>query len=1622
VRLRRVNDLIINASLLFVFIANGLLADTVVFTKADSADWTLEQNQDRITDNVWLTRKHTQSIFNFAQEAGYSGSSGSPVATLWSDTTTAVSNSADYTSFVLMHGGSPSSIINHTVSLYLPQEDLYFDVTFSSYSGGNNGGGGFSYSRTSATPTIALSPDSLSADLHTGETETLTLTITNNGDSDLNWDMEIDWGTLNSVTFTKADYADWTLAANQDRVTDYIWITRANNSSIFNAYSEDGDEHPHQPEGTEWAAGSFDDIGSVVFENFGADVLGHSVGDSLNNYFIPNNLPILMHLIEDDVYYEVYFHSWTTGGQGGGFSYTRVIENNIFDAISISPQSGTVSAGSSLDVDIIIDANGLFGDEYYADIIVSSNDPDYPEVAVPLHLSVTSSSDIWVDQDTLDFGEVYVNYDGSVNYGATLELTLGNDGTDILNVSSISVDNTAFVVSQNFATIDYDEEIILDVIYTTTGVGTDNGTITIVSDDPDEGIVTIPVYANALEPPVIAVEPDSISVHLNTGETVTQTATITNSGVNDLRWNSSTDWNTLDSFTFTKDDYADWSLPENQDRVADNVWITRGDIGAIFNAFNEMFGWHPHGPDAVEWAIGTFEEIDTLIFDTDFVMMLGHNVGTVLNGDLIPNNKPMVMHLIEDDIYYEVQFHSWTESGQGGGFSYTRTRKYDAIHMSPESGTVSAGSSSDVDIIFDASGMFGGEYSADIIVSSNDPVSPEEVLSAQMSVVGAGDIWADPDTADFGEIYVNYAGAGNYGGTLELTLGNDGTDTLNISSITVDNTSFTVSQSSASINYDERIMLDVGFSTADGVGAHSGTITIASDDPDQATFTIPVYVNAVEPPVITASPDALSADLNVGDTLDQVIAVTNSGASDLIYEIDLYNQSRQQSRRSVASQVDSRRNPIPFKGNFDVLESETRQKYRRSLQKLNNTVGNDDSERSNHARHSRDASRSWQLLYTDANESVLTIDVGNVYGDINEEELLIKWDSYVGWTNTSGIATMFIYIDADQDPSTGRPMWEMVPSWNIGAEGMIVRYHDNWAKLVHFAYDPLYGEWVGYDVDTLTTNSVEPYGNEVILGVNKIYFDGTYTTYNVDGINFGMVVDNLNETNVDIVPSWAAAGATPFISFDFSPKWLSFDLQTGVIPAGSSQDIIATLNSSGMLGGEYFADIVFFSNDPLNPNYSISAQMNLTGIPDISVLDETVDFGISYADYSDQASFALENTGTDVLEIENITTDSENLTVAVTSFEISPLETDSIHLSLVGTDLGDFSANVTITSNDPDQPTLTVPVTSIIVVAPNIGTDPEAFDLTVESGETISETLTIANTGGSDLDFDVEVEYTNRDQDGGGHDDLLTNTELQIRITTDDWPNETSWDLYTSSGEYIDGIVPGDLQWTNTENIWDVELQPGDYVFTIYDAWGDGICCLYGSGEYSLYLDGSLIGSGGEFGAAESVHFSAGSGQWLSIDPPSGVVAADASTDIMLNVDASSLDPGNYNGEIYIISNDPDNGYVTIPLSVTVNGMSSENEALLPEEFALHQNYPNPFNPVTTLRYDLPENSMVNIKVYDMLGREVRTLVNQVQDAGFKSIIWDATNDYGKSISAGIYLYQIQAGDFIQTEKMVLLK
>ena len=95
---------------------------------------------------------------------------------------------------------------------------------------------------------------------------------------------------------------------------------------------------------------------------------------------------------------------------------------------------------------------------------------------------------------------------------------------------------------------------------------------------------------------------------------------------------------------------------------------------------------------------------------------------------------------------------------------------------------------------------------------------------------------------------------------------------------------------------------------------------------------------------------------------------------------------------------------------------------------------------------------------------------------------------------------------------------------------------------------------------------------------------------------------------------------------------------------------------------------------------------------------------------------------------------------------------------------------------------------------------------------------------------------------------------------------------------------------------------------------------------------------------------------------------------------------------------------MTITYGLGIDGVA------IPDVYALHQNYPNPFNPVTRIKYDLPEDAMVSITIYDIMGRSIRSLVNRKQTAGYWNVRWNGNNNHGESVSAGMYIYMIQAG------------
>jgi hypothetical protein len=105
-------------------------------------------------------------------------------------------------------------------------------------------------------------------------------------------------------------------------------------------------------------------------------------------------------------------------------------------------------------------------------------------------------------------------------------------------------------------------------------------------------------------------------------------------------------------------------------------------------------------------------------------------------------------------------------------------------------------------------------------------------------------------------------------------------------------------------------------------------------------------------------------------------------------------------------------------------------------------------------------------------------------------------------------------------------------------------------------------------------------------------------------------------------------------------------------------------------------------------------------------------------------------------------------------------------------------------------------------------------------------------------------------------------------------------------------------------------------------------------------------------------------------------------------------------------------------IGLTGTATSINDKSNLPDKFSLKQNYPNPFNPSTKIQYDLPQNSFVNLKVYNAIGAEVASLVNSVMPAGKHEVIFDASG-----LKSGVYFYTIKSGgNFIQTKKMILMK
>ena len=150
----------------------------------------------------------------------------------------------------------------------------------------------------------------------------------------------------------------------------------------------------------------------------------------------------------------------------------------------------------------------------------------------------------------------------------------------------------------------------------------------------------------------------------------------------------------------------------------------------------------------------------------------------------------------------------------------------------------------------------------------------------------------------------------------------------------------------------------------------------------------------------------------------------------------------------------------------------------------------------------------------------------------------------------------------------------------------------------------------------------------------------------------------------------------------------------------------------------------------------------------------------------------------------------------------------------------------------------------------------------------------------------------------------------------------------------------------------------------------------------------------------------------VTANPSSGSINPGGSQTITLTLDASTVTEGHYVGQVNISTN---GGNIVIPIDYTVK---VEKEEGLPKDYSLSQNYPNPFNPSTTIEFAIPKSDDVSLVVYDMLGREVATLVNERLSAGNYKVQYNAA----ENLSSGIYIYRLKTNSYTNTKKLLLLK
>ncbi len=375
---------------------------------------------------------------------------------------------------------------------------------------------------------------------------------------------------------------------------------------------------------------------------------------------------------------------------------------------------------------------------------------------------------------------------------------------------------------------------------------------------------------------------------------------------------------------------------------------------------------------------------------------------------------------------------------------------------------------------------------------------------------------------------------------------------------------------------------------------------------------------------------------------------------------------------------------------------------------------------------------------------------------------------------------------------------------------------------------------------------------------------------------------------------------------------------------------------------------------------------------------------------------------------------------------------------------------------------------------PTVQFDPTAIELAVDNGETADAQLVIGNGGDEPLEFTLHFGEQTRDfsddmengENGWTHTGSWDPWHLSVHRShspdhawyvglEDEWhydddrycrlitpsfltPNDAElkfWHWCAMEAVGYDAYDAGRVEISVNGGDWqliepvggytycvaedgDIPFLPGTPCFSGFFDWEEAVFDLASWAGNNLRVS-FLFASDAELNFEgwyiDDLSVTSSAPDWISYQPGSGRLLHDENATIFLQLDGTAYYDTLLTGSLVIHSNDPDNPEACVPISFEVGLETVETQ--LPTAFRLDQNYPNPFNPATRIRFCLPRSDQVRLEVFDLQGRLMRCLVNEMLPAGEQEVVFDAAG-----LSAGVYFYRLETSEETATRKMLLVK